>query len=653
MTRVRRRTGAWLALAIAAALVIVPVNGWLPRHAAASGATAGGTLRVAMVDPAYHAFDPTTDYTTAEFAVARLLQRTLLTHRGEPGFEGTRVVPDLATALPTVAPDGRTWTFHIKPGIHYAPPLQDVEVTAQDFVRALERARSLPEVVPNGGPANSGTGAVYLPGLLAGFADFAAGKSSTISGAVALDAHTLQLRTIHPDRSLAQLLTLPFSAPIPHGPRPHSPLGIATGHDFAFDATPWVGPPPEQGFGPFQSATGPYMIEGADGIDYSLPADQQEQPSGFEPSWWDSAPAPGRLVLVRNPSWNAASDSVRHAYPDRIEITIQPADDPYAGPVESGAVDAVIGGGPVPKQLAAATGPARSQISRTDGNGIDWVMFNLLQPPFDDVHVRRAFSMALDREALTGAWARATNSVSQARTSSTIVPGSLVAGLLGGGSELAQRTAADAVAEMRMSRYWGAQGCEGAACRPITVGAGPNDPATHRVLADALESIGLRARFLPVCGDSGWNKDFKKCQRLDRRHSRCVFQPSQAALCLWGWQYDYPQAEAMFPPFDVGADTHQSATGLGLTAAKVRSLGFNAGAVPSVRADIARCAAALPSQAVPCWARLDQWLTDKIVAVVPFAALQSVRMHGSRVPSVSMDQATGEYALDQMALVQG
>ena len=46
--------------------------------------------------------------------------------------------PGLATAW-TISADGLTYTFTIKPGIMYAPPLQDVEITAQDFVRALER----------------------------------------------------------------------------------------------------------------------------------------------------------------------------------------------------------------------------------------------------------------------------------------------------------------------------------------------------------------------------------------------------------------------------------------------------------------------------------------------------------------------------------
>jgi hypothetical protein len=106
----------------------------------------------------------------------------------------------------------------------------------------------------------------------------------------------------------------------------------------------------------------------------------------------------------------------------------------------------------------------------------------------------------------------------------------------------------------------------------------------------------------------------------------------------------------MFPPFDVSSAAGSSSTGLGLTPAQVRAAGYTRRTMPSVHADIARCAAALPTQAVPCWARLDQWLTDKVVAVVPFATLQSVRMFGANVTSASMDQATGEYSLDRMSV---
>ena len=650
----------WTSIPVVAALVLAPTTGLRPHvaHHADEAAASGGTLRVAMLAPSVWGFDPTSEYGTAEYAVTRLLQRTLLTHRGVPGFQGTRLVPDLATALPTISSDGLTWTFHIRPGIHYAPPLQDVEVTAPDFIRALERARPLPKVAANALPTNVGPGSNHLPTLLAGFADYAQGRSSTISGAVALDAHTLQLRTIHRDeQTLGQVMAMAFTAPIPPSPRPDSPLGIATGHDLDIDYT---AAPPAKGFGPFQSATGPYMIEGADRIDYHDPPDQQQWPTGFVPSWWytaedDGPPKPGRLVLVRNPSWEAGSDPARPAYPDRIEITIQPAKDPYNGPLAQGEVDAAIGAPPSRSQLMSVPAASRSRVSRVDGSGVDWIMMNLLQPPFDDVHVRRAFSMAVDREVMTTAWVDK-DTVERAATS-RVVPPVLTADLLAADGQ-GPKPESEIRAEMRKSRYWSAKGCLAAACRPVIVGGyfdsstGLSQPAAREVLSQALRRMGLQPKVLVPCEVPGPHQTQNQCDHHNDVVKACVNSPSHAAICPWGWFYDYPAAADMFPPFEFQADVGWSATGLGLSPQQIRDAGFPVLTVPSVTQDIQRCSAELPVQAVACWARLDQWLTDKVVAVVPFTLMQSVRMYGSGVMSASMDQATGEYALDRMVLAQ-
>ena len=117
---------------------------------APAAAAGGGTLQVAMTEPAYHGFDPQASYSQPQFELLRCcLVRTLMTYRGVPNFEGTQPVPDLATGPPSVSTDGKTWTFHLRPGIHYAPPLQDVTVTSGDIVRALLRAGS---GQVNGGP---------------------------------------------------------------------------------------------------------------------------------------------------------------------------------------------------------------------------------------------------------------------------------------------------------------------------------------------------------------------------------------------------------------------------------------------------------------------------------------------------------------------
>ena len=48
------------------------------------------------------------------------------------------MVPDLATNLGTVSKDGKTYTFHLKNGIKFGPPLNR-EITSKDVLFAFER----------------------------------------------------------------------------------------------------------------------------------------------------------------------------------------------------------------------------------------------------------------------------------------------------------------------------------------------------------------------------------------------------------------------------------------------------------------------------------------------------------------------------------
>ena len=103
--------------------------------------TKGGTMNIAQLGDVTAAFDPQKEYYQVSFAYYQCcLLRTLLGYNGlDASHDGNKLFPDLATGLPAVSSDGLTWTFYMKSGIHYAPPLQNIEITAPDFVRALQR----------------------------------------------------------------------------------------------------------------------------------------------------------------------------------------------------------------------------------------------------------------------------------------------------------------------------------------------------------------------------------------------------------------------------------------------------------------------------------------------------------------------------------
>ena len=225
---------------------------------------------------------------------------------------GGEIQPDLAAALPTVSDDGLTYTFTIKPGVMYAPPLQDVEVTAQDFIRALERESD---------PKASSGGYPFYYSVIEGFDDYGAGKADSISGLSAPDDHTLVVKLTEPAGDMPWRFTMPATAPIP--PNPVRPQGRPrrrrrTHHQLR----------------PLPRRHRPVHVRGQRDLDFSVPAKDQEAVSGY---------VPGRsIVLVRNPSYDPATDGLRPAYPDRIETTIGGDTADLYNKVDTGDVDYVV-----------------------------------------------------------------------------------------------------------------------------------------------------------------------------------------------------------------------------------------------------------------------------------------------------------------------
>lgn len=372
-----------------------------PRH--------GGVLRVGMLQGAEQNLDPDKEYNPVTWELFRCcLLRTLLSYNGKPTAEGGTVLsPHLASAMPTQSDDGLTWTFHLKPGIHYAPPFEDTEVTAVDFIRALNREAD---------PVASGAGAyAFYYSVIAGFDDYAAGRADTITGLEAPDDHTLVVRLNEPAGDLGYHFSLPATAPIPPNPlNPTEPMGAAQGL--------------EAEYGRHLVATGPYMLEGSGDMDFTQPPLLQPGVAGYQP---------GRsIALVPNPSWDPATDRLRPAFADRIEILIpelQPTEHGdyldrlsiaelavlqqggflgqlttflarLSDEVEAGKLDLVLDANPPPNQADryASEPSLTKRLYRDPANRVRFMEMNLAVPPFDDPHVRRAVNLVFDKGAVRG-----------------------------------------------------------------------------------------------------------------------------------------------------------------------------------------------------------------------------------------------------------
>ena len=114
-----------------------------------------------------------------------------------------------ATGMPDVADGGRTYTFHLRPGIRFTPDPafkgQPREVTAQDYVYSLKRLYD---------PALHSPWSFIVEGKLLG--DAALKKSfsydTDIPGLQAVDRYTLRIRLAEPDNNFLFYLALPAAS---------------------------------------------------------------------------------------------------------------------------------------------------------------------------------------------------------------------------------------------------------------------------------------------------------------------------------------------------------------------------------------------------------------------------------------------------------
>jgi peptide/nickel transport system substrate-binding protein len=601
----------------------------------------GGTLRVGLTGWAAHeqrnsvpgshgryfyAFDPQEIRYPDAFEFFRCcLLRTLLSYNGHPTGQGGAVLrPDLAASLPSVSPDGLTWTFHLKRGLHYAPPLEKTEIVAQDVIRALEREFSPApsayfKLYPN--PV-LGHYAELFEGVIAGTKAFQERKAANISGLEAPDRYTLVVHLLKPSGDLGYAFSTPATAPIPRNPSdPSARLGVADGHD--------------GGYGRFLVASGPYMLAGSSKLDFSLPAAKQKPVSGY---------VPGKsFTFVRNPSWDPRSDLLRKAYVDRMEFRLFPPAYDEAlqvrleRRVDAEKLDLLFDSEASDARLAQVP---RRRLFRSAADDVYYFALNVALPPFDDVHVRRAANLVIDKARIQ----RLLGNPLRSRVATHLAPDGLEGNLLLDFDPFAtpghHGDLPGAKAEMTRSRYdrdhdgiCDAPACRGVAAIPYFWPPPPPD----RLFAAELKRLGITLRYL----------------KLDTaRYSRVYPNPgAKTGVVSHGFFKEFPNASAFFAVSFSGGQAPGGNTSLvGLSPEKLRRYGYARRSVPSVEVKIAQCEALVGQAQTTCWAELDQLLMEKIVPWVPFLSDNSTFVVSSRVTQFTFDQFTTLPALDEIAL---
>jgi peptide/nickel transport system substrate-binding protein len=584
-----------------------------------SGATgadlSGGTLRMAQLADVSAAFDPQKEYYSVTWEYYRCcLLRTLMSYKGVPTDQGgAEIFPDLAASEPTISDDQLTWTFTLKDGIKYGDPFADVEITAQDFIRALER-----EANPK---ANIGGYSFYYS-VIKGFDDFADGKADSIAGLSAPDDKTLIIKLTAPTGDLGYRFAMGATAPIP--PMGNQPAGVAEGHD--------------KDYGRFLVASGPYEFEGSDQLDFSVDAKDQSPVSGY---------VPGRqIILVRNPGWDPATDDLRKAYPDRIETSLGGDNDDLYNKVAANALDFVVDGVPPAEKIREyETNPdLQDRFHAYFSDAVRYVSFNLAVPPFDDVHVRKALNWALDKAGMR----QLRGGPTTGDIAGHIWVDSLENNLLADYNPYATPNDAGdmdkAKAEMAQSAYDSNQDgvCDDPVCDGVVAITDREDPYPKQA-----------ALMGPIFEELGIKMDVKQLERTTM-YNKCNDANSHHAICLGpAWGKDYADGYTFGGPLFDSSGNWPSCCNydlLGASAKELSDWGYDVTSVPSVDAKVDECSAAEGDVRFQCWADLDKQLMEEIVPWIPYLFDKNNDIISESVVNYSFDQFAGLAAFDQMAV---
>ena len=188
--------------------------------AGASKIPQGGTLTIAYQSDLQH-LDPAVMYDTVGIAAVRLMFEAPLTYDS-----GTKLMPMLATEMPTVSADGLKYTIKLRTGVNFVKADGSIlrEMKADDLTFSLNRVLD-----PNLKPAPSPVSGAFF-GNIVGAAEVLSGKAKTATGIKTLDDTTVEIDLVKADATFLNILATTFASVVPKE--------LATEDTAAFDANP-------------------------------------------------------------------------------------------------------------------------------------------------------------------------------------------------------------------------------------------------------------------------------------------------------------------------------------------------------------------------------------------------------------------------------
>jgi peptide/nickel transport system substrate-binding protein len=362
----------------------------------------GGTLRIVSAGGPDH-IDTVPAYYTVDYQLERAYTRQLVQYPTVPYSSAsgaawtatTTPVADVATVVPTVANGGitnggKTYTFHIKPGVDWnTTPAR--QVVADDFVREFKAFCN--PVSPVGNP-------VYYQSAIAGFTAYCNAESAyfaskanaptaanianfqnthTISGITAPNSMTIQFTLTSPITDFLYMLAMPFASARPVEYDSYVPNSLQLDQHTISD--------------------GPYQI---------------------------SSYVPGKsITLVRNPAWKQSTDPLRHDYVNEIIDTLGVTSaQTQLSDMQAGTQDVIDSDTPInPSSIPSLVASKVSNfVIWPDSNLFPYIVFNLRSPDaggaVQKLLVRQAIEYGVDKSAVV----KSIGGPDVAQVSNTVIP---------------------------------------------------------------------------------------------------------------------------------------------------------------------------------------------------------------------------------------
>jgi peptide/nickel transport system substrate-binding protein len=297
----------------------------------------GGTFTI-LANSNFGVADPAQNYTLQEWQLLIMTHDGLVGFAQEAGAAGTKIVANLAESVPLPTDGGKTYVFHIRPGIKFS---NGTPLEPSDWLTVFERQFT----VPGGNPG-------FYSDIVG--ASACSTKGCNLSQGVVPDnsAMTLTIHLTQADPEFMDQLSLPFAYAVPQTTSMH-----LTGNNV----------PP---------GTGPYM--------------------------WKSYNPNTEAILVRNPYfhvWNSVAQP--NGYPTEIvEKYGLPVSDEVTE-VANGQANEVFDGDDIPSDdLAMLNSPKYASQVHVNTLTADWYFaLNTRTAPFNNLLARQAINYAANRSA--------------------------------------------------------------------------------------------------------------------------------------------------------------------------------------------------------------------------------------------------------------